>query len=142
MAIPLKLGSIEQEHLQEIYEAEAVPRDELPYSPALARVCEQFQDRTFKNASEAQVFGAIVKYVRSSRCNAHEAVDGDVSARRQEQAKAWKSHRPGLKLQPYTPQFESARTEFGRKLGQELSPQEFWRVLRTATPRAAAPATA
>ncbi|HZN69320.1 MAG TPA: hypothetical protein VFB66_28860 [Tepidisphaeraceae bacterium] len=142
MPIPLKLSDIDQEHLQEIYEAEAVPRDELPYSDALARLCQCFQDRTFKNASEEQVFGAIVKYVRSSRCKATEEVGEDVAAARQEHAKAWKDLRHGAKLQPYTPQFESARAEFSRRIGHELSPREFWRVLRTAVSRKPAPARA
>ena len=141
MAIPLKLGSIEQQHLQETYEAEAVPRDELPYSDALAHLCQCFQDRTFKNAGEGQVFAAIVKYVRSSRCTAREEPGDDVAARRSEQAKAWKAHRPGLKLQPYTPQFDAARADFSRKLGQDLSPREFWQVVRAVT-RKAAPARA
>ncbi len=139
IAIPLTLGAIDQQHLQEIYEAEAVPRDELPYSDALARLCQCFQDRTFKNANEAQVFGAIVKYVRSSRCKVQEEPEGDVVARRSEQAAAWKAHRPGVKLQPYTVQFDNARAEFARRLGQDLSPHEFWRVVRAAT-RKAAPA--
>ncbi len=141
MAIPLKLSDIDQEHLQEIYEAEAVPRDELPYSEALARLCQCFQDRTFKNANEAQVFAAIVKYVRSSRCKVAGEVEPDDVARRSEQAKAWKAHRPGVRLQPYTEQFEAARAEFSRKIGQELSPREFWRVLR-ASSRRPAPARA
>jgi hypothetical protein len=135
MPIPLKLSDIDQEHLQEIYEAEAVPRDELPYSDALARLCQCFQDRTFKNANEEQVFGAIVKYVRSSRCKVTEEVGEDVAAARQEHAKAWKDLRQGAKLQPYTRQFDAARADFSRRIGQDLSPREFWRVLRTAVAR-------
>jgi len=67
MKVPLKLNSIDQEHLQELYNAAGVARDELPYTAAMGRVCREFQDRTFKNASEAQVYGALLKYVRSGR---------------------------------------------------------------------------
>lgn len=142
MAIPLKLSDIDQQHLQEIYEAEAVPRDELPYSDSLARLCQCFQDRTFKNASEEQVFGAIVKYVRSSRCKSQEEAGEDDAPLRAEHAKAWKAHRPGVKLRPYTAQFDAARVEFSRKVSQELTPREFWRVVRSAAARKAATARA
>src|SRR5438093_13575750 len=66
MRAPLKLNSIEQEHLQELYDAAGVARDELPYSPQFEEIWQGFQDRTFKNAEREQVFGAILKYVRSS----------------------------------------------------------------------------
>ena len=66
MKAPLKLNSIDQEHLQELYNSAGVARDELPYSPAFDNLVQGFQDRTFKNAEPEQVFGAIVKYVRSS----------------------------------------------------------------------------
>ena len=36
MKAPLKLNSIDQEHLQELYNSAGVARDELPYSPAFA----------------------------------------------------------------------------------------------------------
>ena len=138
MAVPLKLGLIEQQHLQELYEAAGVPRDELPYSPALTRVCRDFQDRTFKNADEGQVFGAMVKYVRSSRCpkGAADEVDPALAAGRAEQASLLRAqHAPGRKIEPYTAGFESARKEFAQKGGPALSPQEFWRVLRLAAAR-------
>ena len=66
MRVPLKLNSIEQEHLQELYNAAGVARDELPYSDKFEEVWSGFQDRTFKNAEREQVYGAIIKYVRSS----------------------------------------------------------------------------
>src|ERR671919_708467 len=75
MRVPLKLNAIEQEHLQELYDAAGVARDELPYSPKFDEVWQGFQDRTFKNAEREQVFGAILKYVRSSS-NAASAEEG------------------------------------------------------------------
>ena len=66
MRPPLKLNAIEQEHLQELYDAAGVARDELPYSEKFDEIWSGFQDRTFKNAEREQVFGAILKYVRSS----------------------------------------------------------------------------
>ena len=134
MAIPLKLGAIEQQHLQELYEAAGVPRDELPYSPALAQVCRDFQDRTFKNANEAQVYGALLKYVRSSRCargpkSAAEAAPQD----RLEHARLLRAQRDAMpRLEPYTVDFESARAAFARNGGPDLSPREFWHVARLA----------
>ena len=141
MVIPLKLGSIEQQHLQELYEAAGVPRDELPYSETLAQVCREFQDRTFKNANEAQVYGALLKYVRSGRRAPAAGSEKDpVPPGRQEHAKLLRAQRPaGAKLEPYTPAFESARTAFAKDGGPDLPPQEFWRVIRLAGARAAGP---
>src|SRR6266498_249649 len=66
MRIPLKLSAIDQEHLQELYDAAGIARDELPYSDAFEQIWQGFQDRTFKNAEREQVFGALLKYTRSS----------------------------------------------------------------------------
>jgi hypothetical protein len=139
MHIPLKLGLIEQEHLQELYEAAGVPRDDLPYSDTLAKVCREFQDRTFKNASEAQVFGALLKYVRSGRrAPAAGSEKEAVPPARQEHARLLRAQRPaGVKLEPYTPAFDSARSAFARDGGPDLPPQEFWRVVRLAGTRTA-----
>src|ERR1044072_7534176 len=70
MRVSLKLNAIEQEHLQELYDAAGVARDELPYSEQFDKLVQDFQDRTFKNAEPEQVFGALLKYVRSSTCAA------------------------------------------------------------------------
>jgi hypothetical protein len=138
MSTPIKLGAIEQEHLQELYEAAGVPRDRLPYSPAMAQVCQGFQDRTFRNADEGQVYGAIVKYVRSSRCAVADAAA--VPEATEEQAR-WvellKSQHPTWrKLQPYSPGFDGARAAFGRDNGAEITPHEFWQVVQLASKRA------
>ena len=140
MYIPLKLGAIEQQHLQELYELAGVPRDELPYSPALTQVCADFQDRTFKNANEAQVFGALLKYVRSSRCakaprkaGKKDNASPEAPAERLEQARLLRAQRASLgKIQPYTSDFESARAAFARSAGAELSPKDFWLVVQLA----------
>ena len=140
--IPLKLGSIEQQHLQELYEAAGVPRDELPYSPALTQVCKEFQDRTFKNANEAQVYGAIVKYVRSGRRAKKSTERPTVPAARAELAKLLRAQRASApKPQPYTREFESARGAFART-GSDLPPNEFWAVLQLASGRSAPAQTA
>ena len=136
MAIPLKLGSIEQEHLQELYEASGIPRDDLPYSPALSLLAQGFQDRTFKNADEGQVFGAILKYVRSGRCaKASGAVPAGFPGQAEHARVLRAQLHAGRKIQPYTPEFDAARGEFRRKAGAELSPHEFWLVLKAACER-------
>ena len=81
MRVPLKLNSIDQEHLQELYNAAGVARDELPYTGAFDELCQGFQDRTFKNAEPEQLFGAILKYVRSSG-NAATELPASISDRR------------------------------------------------------------
>ena len=132
MRPPLKLNAIEQEHLQELYDAAGVARDELPYSDKFGELCEGFQDRTFKNAEPEQVFGAILKYVRSSS----NAASGDVVTSRlsEEQIKQLKSllprHARGGKLLPYSDEFEAARKEFAKLSGVELSGQEFWQAMQ------------
>ena len=134
MSVPLRLGLIEQQHLQELYEAAGVPRDELPYSAELSWVCSAFQDRTFKNASEAQVYGAMVKYVRSGRRPvAAKAKVPPAPPGRREHATLLKTQRPtGVRLEPYTPAFDHARNAFARQGGAALSQQEFWGVVRLA----------
>ena len=91
MRPPLKLNAIEQEHLQELYDAASAARDELPYTPKFEDLWQGFQDRTFKNAEREQVYGAITKYVRTgspaggtlvSRC------DGSAAATRVRAASA------------------------------------------------------
>ena len=82
MRLPLKLSSIDQEHLQELYDAAGVARDELPYTPKFDDIWQGFQDRTFKNAEREQVFGALLKYVRSSG-NSATSSSSTVSKRRQ-----------------------------------------------------------
>src|SRR5436190_9617036 len=66
MQLPLKLNAIDQEHLQELYDTSGIARDELPYTDAFEILWQGFQDRTFKNAEREQLFGALIKYVRSS----------------------------------------------------------------------------
>src|SRR5262249_30331425 len=130
---PLKLNAIEQEHLQELYDAAGVARDELPYSDEFVQLCQDFQDRTFKNAEPEQVFGAIVKYVRSSTNSA-----GDVSGtvHDPEQLKqlklVLKRHAKAGKLLPYSNEFESALKEFGSLTHTDLSTRDFWlSIVRT-----------
>lgn len=134
MSTHVKLGLIEQEHLQELYDAAGVARDELPYTPALARVCRDFQDRTFKNASEGQVYASLLKYVRSGRRPKVRRSAGDAtSPQRLEQAKVLKALRQSMpRLEPYTREFDSARAAFAREGGADLSPNEFWSVVRLA----------
>ena len=123
MRVPLKLNSIEQEHLQELYDAAGVARDELPYSQQFEEICQGFQDRTFKNAEREQVFGAILKYVRSSSNSASgKVLESKVS---DDQLKQLKSHLPrhahGAKLLPYSDEFEAARKEFAKLSSVELT---------------------
>src|SRR5579872_5953236 len=40
MNIPLKLNAIDQEHLQELYNAAGVARDELPYTEQFEQLCQ------------------------------------------------------------------------------------------------------
>jgi hypothetical protein len=139
MALPLKLSAIEQQHLQELYDAAGVPRDALPYTPVLDQMCQDFQDRAFKNAGPAQVYGALVKYIKSSKCpksSVPEQVDEEPLA---SQLKRVREHRVGKpKLSPYTPEFDSARREFTSATGIELSESDFYRGIRLAAERPAA----
>ncbi len=112
MAIPLKLGSIEQQHLQELYEAAGVPRDDLPYTPALAQVCRDFQDRTFKNADHEQVYAAMIKYVRSSGNASTQLPPGTLNDDQLKHLKPVLSrHNVGGKILPYSDEFEALRKE-------------------------------
>jgi len=132
MYTPLKLNSIDQEHLQELYDAAGIARDELPYMPVFDEMVQGFQDRTFKNADHQQLFGAILKYVRSSSNSA-----ADVAARTvltEEQQKQLKlivsRHGSGGKLMPYSDAFTSARADFNKMASLELNEADFWQSLQ------------
>ena len=132
MRLPLKLNSIEQEHLQELYDSAGVARDELPYSEKFDEIWQGFQDRTFKNAEREQVFGAILKYVRSSSNSA----SGDILASKlsEDQLKQLKAllprHAKGSKVLPYSDEFEAVRKEFLKWSKVELTEQEFWQAMQ------------
>lgn len=136
MKPPLKLSAIEQEHLQDLYNAAGVSRDELPYTPAFEKFVQDFQDRTFKNADPEQVYGAIIKYTRTS-INASVDDGSDHLPLTDDQRKALKviltRHATGGKVLPYSDGFTNARNEFKRTAGVEMTELQFWQaVLKTA----------
>ena len=137
MRVPLKLNAIEQEHLQELYNAAGVARDELPYSDKFEEIWSGFQDRTFKNAEREQVYGAIVKYVRSSSNAATETPETKLN---EEQLKLIKTllprHAKGAKILPYSDEVDAARKEFIKLSGVEVSELEFWQaIMRVQGPK-------
>lgn len=134
MRPPLKLNAIEQEHLQELYNAAGVARDELPYSPQFDELCQGFQDRTFKNAEKEQVFGAILKYVRSSSNSASGVpIESKLNEDQLKQIKVlMPRHAKGGKVLPYSDEFEAARKEFTKLSSVELTELEFWQSMQKA----------
>jgi hypothetical protein len=133
MNIPLKLNSIDQEHLQELYNAAGVSRDELPYTEQFEELWQGFQDRTFKNADREQLFAAIIKYVRSSGNASGQITVPGVTDEQIKQLKAILSrHLVGGKILPYGDSFETARAEFNKAAGTDLNPQSFWHAILKA----------
>ena len=132
MRAPLKLNSIEQEHLQELYDSAGIARDELPYSEKFDEIWQGFQDRTFKNAEREQVFGAILKYVRSSSNSASgKAIESKVSDDQLKQLKALlPRHAKGSKVLPYSDEFEAVRKEFIKITRADLTELEFWQAMQ------------
>src|SRR5258705_6572391 len=124
--IPLKLSAIDQEHLQELYDAAGVARDELPYTDAFEGIWQGFQDRTFKNATRDQLYSALLKYTRSST---NAAKPGEAVPLTDEQKKTLKMivirHGTGGKLLPYSDAFNSALRDFNNLAGASLSENEF-----------------
>src|SRR5436190_3143872 len=130
MRAPLKLNSIEQEHLQELYDAAGVARDELPYSQKFDDIWQGFQDRTFKNAEREQVFGALLKYTRSSGNAAGDVPETKLNDEQLKQLKALlPRHSKAGKVLPYSEEFENVYKEFMKLSGVELSEQEFWQSI-------------
>jgi hypothetical protein len=116
--------------LQELYDSAGVARDELPYSPAFETLVQGFQDRTFKNADPEQVYGALLKYTRSSSNAATELPPSVVSEDQLKQLKAALSrHLIAGKILPYSDEFNAAKSEFVKAAGIELSEQDFWRAI-------------
>jgi hypothetical protein len=132
----LKLNAIEQEHLQELYDAAGIPRDQLPYSEQFTKLVEDFQNRTFKNAEAEQVYGALLKYVRSSTVS---SVDAGESVLTPEQVTVLKGvlkrHGKGGKLLPHSTELEAAHKEFSQLSATNLSPRDFWMSIVRAAGR-------
>ena len=137
MRPPLKLSGIDQEHLQELYNETGVARDELPYTESFDRICQGFQDRTFKNAHPEQLYAALLKYVRSSTNSAGETPAVTLT---EEQLKSLKGllprHSKGGKVLPYSDEFEAAQKEFNKLAKTELITGDFWRaIIRSQGPK-------
>jgi hypothetical protein len=128
----MKLNSIDQEHLQELYDSLGVARDELPYTPKFDELVQGFQDRTFKNADHEQVFGALLKYVRSSsNASSDEMVQTAINDEQLKQLKAILSrHLVGGKILPYSDEINIARGEFNKLAKTELNDFDFWRAIQ------------
>jgi hypothetical protein len=130
MRLPLKLSEIAREHLQELYDSTGISRDELPYTPEYDGLCQGFQDRTFNNADPEQVFGALLKYVRTSRCPNKLALSTTLTP---EQAKQLKGllprHARGGKLLPYSDEYKAALKEFNQHAGTTLDEKAFWQAI-------------
>lgn len=127
MRPPLKLNSIDQEHLQELYNAAGVARDELPYSDKFEEIWTGFQDRTFKNAEKEQLYAAMLKYTRSSGNAAAELPASNLNEDQLKQLKVVLSrHVKAGKILPYSDEFEAALKEFNKLAGTTTPEQEFW----------------
>ena len=127
MQIPLKLNSIDQEHLQELYDASGVARDELPYTDKFDELWSGFQDRTFKNADREQVFAAMLKYTRSSRNAGTELGNTTLTDEQLKTLKAVLSrHGKAGKILPYGDEINAARTEFNKLASMDLNERDFW----------------
>jgi hypothetical protein len=137
MLAPLKLNAIEQEHLQELYNAAGIARDELPYTDKFDELVQGFQDRTFKNAEREQVYGALLKYTRSSGNSAGELPESKLSDDQVKQLKGLlPRHAKGGKILPYSEEFEAVRKEFLKLSAMELTEQELWHaILRAQGPK-------
>jgi len=130
MRPPIKLNSIDQEHLQELYNASGVARDQLPYTDAFEVLWQGFQDRTFKNAEREQLFAALLKYTRSSSNAATELPASKLNDDQLKQLKALLTrHTKGGKILPYSDEFDAAQREFQKASGVELTPTEFWQSI-------------
>jgi hypothetical protein len=133
MKVPLKLNAIDQEHLQELYNAAGVARDELPYTDQFEQLWQGFQDRTFKNADREQLFAAIIKYVRSSSNAAGKMEASEITDEQVKQLKAVLSrHVIGGKIPPYSDNFEAARAEFNKLASLDLNERAFWQAILKA----------
>ena len=130
MTVPLKLNAIDQEHLQELYDAAGVARDELPYTEQFEQLWQGFQDRTFKNADKEQLFAAIIKYVRSSSNASSKTPPAPIADDQIKQLKGVLSkHAVGGRILPYSDSFEAARNEFNKIAGTSLDDRSFWNAM-------------
>jgi hypothetical protein len=137
MRPPIKLSAIDQEHLQELYNEAAIPREELPYTAAFDQICQGFQDRTFKNAHPEQVFAALLKYVRSGSHPSQPVVELGLTDEQLKQLKdLLPRHAKGGKVLPYGDEFEAVQKEFNKLAGVSLEGGVFWKaIIRSQGPK-------
>jgi hypothetical protein len=127
MRISLKLNAIEQEHLQELYDATGVARDELPFTEQFDKLCQDFQDRAFKNAEPEQVYAAMLRYTRSSTCSAGQTNAVTLTPEQVKQLRdILRRNASGGKVLPYSSEFQAALGEFNKVAKLELSTRDFW----------------
>ena len=118
MRLPLKLSEIDREHLQELYDASGVARDQLPYTEKFDEIWQGFQDRTFKNAEREQVYGAMLKYTRTGTKSPTALPDTQLNPDQLKQLKGiLVRHAKGGKILPYSDEFTRAKEEFARLSG-------------------------
>jgi hypothetical protein len=130
MRAALKLNEIEQEHLQELFDAAGVPRDMLPYTEEYIQFIEDFQNRTFKNADGEQVFGALLKYCRTGGHPIGDIGPSPVDKEKLKNLKAaLRRHAKGGKVLPHSQEIESARKEFNSASGLGLAERDFWMAI-------------
>jgi hypothetical protein len=133
MRSPLRLNAIEQEHLQELYDAAGVARDELPYTEQFDQLCREFEDRTFKHAEADRVYVSLLKYVRSSTCKSSE-VSSPVEGEHMPDLQAvLVRYGVGGKLAPYSAEFQAAIREFSSRTGREWTARSFWLAVCATT---------
>jgi hypothetical protein len=137
MRPPIKLSAIDQEHLQELYNEAAIPREELPYTAAYDQICQGFQDRTFKNAHPEQVFAALLKYVRSGSHPSQPVVELGLTDEQLKQLKdLLPRHAKGGKVLPYGDEFEAVQKEFSKLSKTSLEAGLFWKaIIRSQGPK-------
>lgn len=127
MQLPLKLSEIDREHLQELYDASGVARDQLPYTPKFDEIWQGFQDRTFKNADREQIYGAMLKYVRTGSKAPAALPESKLTPEQLKQLKIVLSrHAKGGKILPYSEELTRAKDEFAKLSGVALEDAAFW----------------
>jgi hypothetical protein len=134
MRPPLKLSEIDREHLQELYDAAGVARDQLPYTAKYDEIWQGFQDRTFKNAEREQIFGALLKYTRTGTKTPAPLPDSQLTPDQLKQLKGLLNrHAKGGKVLPYSDEFARAKEEFTKLSGTTLDDAAFWLAVLHAT---------
>jgi len=124
-----ELDKANQEHVLELLRQASVARDSLPYTDEFASLKRQFFDRSLKNLTDEEFWGAIVAVAKKGGVTGKPRTkEGpDLGAEERELLKSLLPVPVGeIDRLPYTNRFDKLVARFNSRINRGLSKREIW----------------